>query len=79
MNINEKQQKVLFQKLGNDWYAFVEGEEETLFAKLPPHIDPRNHTFDIIQILKDQQKEKDSKHNDQRSPKRLQLLPPKNV
>ncbi len=43
--------EVLYQKLGSNWYAFVEIDQEIFFCAIPQHLDPRYHKISLSQIL----------------------------
>ncbi len=53
MNTETKffQSEILFQKLGNTWYAFTEVDGEFLFRALPQGLDPRKTKIEFTQIL----------------------------
>ena len=42
--------KTLFQKMGNDWYVFVEMLEEKIieFRKLPRNLNPKTMQYELI-------------------------------
>ncbi len=44
-------QRVLFQKLGNIWYAFAEINNQMHFVEIPHEIDPRDASFDFFQVM----------------------------
>jgi len=50
-NSNEKD--VLFQKLGDTWYAFSEANGEVIFSQLPPGIDPYNTKIELFEVVED--------------------------
>ncbi len=43
--------EVLYQKLGNTWYAFAEINGEVLFRALPQGMDPKTTQFDFMQVI----------------------------
>ncbi len=43
--------KVLYQKLGNTWYAFAEIDGEVLFRALPDGKNPETTKFEFTQIV----------------------------
>ena len=45
--------RVLFQKLGNSWYAFAESKEEIIYTKLDENIDPAVTPLEIFEILEE--------------------------
>ena len=46
--------KVLFQKLGNTWYAFSEvDQEEVIYTALPKGINPRVDSLELYEVLED--------------------------
>lgn len=49
-----KSNDVLFQKLGNNWYAFAEINNEFVYTLLPDGIDPRTTKMELYQIIEDQ-------------------------
>ncbi|MBL6989148.1 MAG: hypothetical protein ISR65_05195 [Bacteriovoracaceae bacterium] len=46
-----KESQVLFQKLGDTWYAFTELEQDIVYSALPAGVDPRSTKLDIIEII----------------------------
>jgi hypothetical protein len=43
---------VLFQKLGNTWYAFTESDEgEMIFTSLPHGVDPTQTSLEIHETI----------------------------
>lgn len=58
MQEKSKYQNVLFQKIGPEWYAITEGNDGMMFCKLPEGVNPHDHTFDIIEMLEDNQQQK---------------------
>ena len=47
--------EVLYQKLGNTWYAFAEVDGEMLFRALPEGLDPQTTKFEFMQVVDTQQ------------------------
>jgi len=45
--------EVLFQKLGNIWYAFTEVEGQVVYSALPQGIDPKTTKLELYQIIED--------------------------
>ena len=45
------QKDILFQKIVDRWYAFVELDGEVYSTVLPKGIDPRSSKFDLAQII----------------------------
>lgn len=43
--------KVLFQKLGNTWYAFSEVENDVIFSALPEGIDPKSSKLELYEVI----------------------------
>ncbi len=52
-NQNNQIKDVLFQKLGNSWYAFAEVNNEVVFSPLPEGIDPRNTKIELYSIIEE--------------------------
>lgn len=50
--------EVLFQKMGNTWFAFTEINGEMMFTALPAGIDPRKTKIDLQQIIEDAETQK---------------------
>lgn len=47
--------EILYQKIGNTWYAFTEVEGEFLFRALPHGVDPRKTQIEFTQVIPDQE------------------------
>lgn len=45
--------EVLFQKLGNTWYAFSEVKDDVIFSALPDGLDPRNAKMELYEVLEE--------------------------
>ena len=45
--------RVLFQKLGNTWYAFSEIQDEVIFSALPAGVDPRSAKVELYEVLEE--------------------------
>lgn len=43
--------EVLFQKLGNVWYAFSVVNDECIYSALPDGIDPRTTKLELIEVI----------------------------
>ena len=43
----EHEKDVLFQKLGDRWYAFTEINQEVVYCALPPGVDPQSQKFEL--------------------------------
>lgn len=43
--------EVLFQKLGNTWYAFSEVEGDVIYSTLPEGLDPRTTKLELFEII----------------------------
>ncbi len=50
---NAFESEVLFQKLGNTWYAFSEVKDEVIFSALPEGVDPRSSKVELFEVLED--------------------------
>jgi hypothetical protein len=48
---NSNEQDVLFQKLGETWYAFTEVKGEIIFSQLPPGIDPYKTKIELFEVV----------------------------
>lgn len=44
---------VLFQKLGNTWFAFTEINEELIYSALPQGLDPRSTKLELYDIIEE--------------------------
>lgn len=44
---------VLFQKLGNTWFAFTEVNEEMVYSPLPAGLDPRSTKLELYDIIEE--------------------------
>ena len=44
---------VLFQKLGNTWFAFCEINGETVYSALPQNVDPRSTNLELYHLIED--------------------------
>lgn len=44
---------VLFQKLGNTWFAFTEVNEELIYSPLPAGVDPRTTKLELFDIIEE--------------------------
>ena len=42
---------ILFQKMGQTWYAIAEIEGEVLYTALPPGVDPRKKNMEFYEVL----------------------------
>ena len=54
-SLDEK--KVLFQKLGGYWYAFVDidgKDEDVFYTRLPDNLDPIADKYEIYEILEEE-------------------------
>ncbi len=56
-----QEQEVLFQKLGNTWYAFTEISGEIIFSALPPGVNPYETEMELFEVVEDHLK-KVAKH-----------------
>ena len=45
--------RVLFQKLGNTWYAFAELGGEIVYSKLGENIDPAVTPMELFEVVED--------------------------
>lgn len=48
--------EVLFQKLGNTWYAFSHIDEEVVYSSLPEGLDPLTTRLELISVIEDHMK-----------------------
>lgn len=48
--------EVLFQKLGNTWYAFTEMNKEIIYSTLPEGMNPLTTKLELISIIEDHMK-----------------------
>lgn len=58
---------VLFQKLGKDWYAFTEINDDIIYSVLPDGVDPKSSSFELFEVI-DSHIKKVSKIKYKRSP-----------
>ena len=42
---------VLFQKLGNTWYAFSEIDDQIIYSALPKGMSPRTSKLELINVV----------------------------
>jgi len=49
---------VLYQKMGDTWYAFAEIDGEVLFRALPHGMNPKKTQIDFMQVIADQEEKK---------------------
>ena len=45
--------EVLFQKLGNTWFAFTEINDELIYSPLPTGLDPRTTKLELYDIIEE--------------------------
>ena len=50
---NTIESEVLFQKLGNVWYAFTEIDSEVVYSALPDGLDPRTTNLELYGLIED--------------------------
>lgn len=50
---NAFESEVLFQKLGNTWYAFSEVQNEVIFSALPAGLDPRADKVELYEVIEE--------------------------
>ncbi len=50
---NSVNTEVLFQQLGNTWYAFSEINNEVIYSALPEGIDPRTTKLELFDVIED--------------------------
>ena len=50
-NLETFESDVLFQKLGNTWYAFSEIDDEIIYSALPKGMSPRTSKLELINIV----------------------------
>jgi hypothetical protein len=53
--------EVLFQKLGNTWYAMAEVENDFIYSALPEGLDPRETKLELFEVI-EQHMQKVSDH-----------------
>ena len=56
-SLNEK--RVLFQRLGNYWYVFVDidgSDRDVFYTRLPDNLDPKVDEYEIYQVLEEEMK-----------------------
>ncbi len=54
-NIPQKngQHEVLFQKLGNTWFAFSEIDNSMIYSMLPDGVDPRSTKLELYHVIEE--------------------------
>lgn len=50
---NHYESDVLFQKLGNTWFAFTEVNQELIYSALPQGLDPRSTKLELYDIIEE--------------------------
>jgi hypothetical protein len=45
--------EVLFQKLGNTWYAMAEVENDFIYSALPEGLDPRETKLELFEVIEE--------------------------
>tara|TARA_Y100001958_G_C21180217_1_gene510243 strand:- start:174 stop:416 length:243 start_codon:yes stop_codon:yes gene_type:complete len=50
-NLETFESDVLFQKLGNTWYAFSEIDDEIIYSALPIGMSPRTSKLELINVV----------------------------
>lgn len=45
--------EILFQKLGNSWFAFTEINDDVIYSCLPDGMDPRKTKLELYEIIED--------------------------
>ena len=45
--------EVLFQKLGETWYAFSLVNDELIFSPLPEGVDPRDTKLELFEVIEE--------------------------
>ncbi|MEC8624078.1 MAG: hypothetical protein VXY34_04605 [Bdellovibrionota bacterium] len=50
-NLETFESDVLFQKLGNTWYAFSEIDDEIIYSALPKGMSPRTSKLELINVV----------------------------
>ncbi len=53
----DAKREVLFQKLGNTWYAFTEIDKEIFYTALPRGVNPHSGQIELYNII-EQESEK---------------------
>jgi len=51
--MNFKEQDVLFQKLGPNWFVFSEIDGEVVYSSLPKGLDPRTTKLELYDVIED--------------------------
>jgi len=52
-NSNHTEAEVLFQKLGDTWYAFTEIEENFVYSALPEGINPHTTKIELFEVIEE--------------------------
>ncbi len=51
--MENQNQDVLFQKIGNRWYVFAEVDGETVFTPMPEDVDPKTTKLELYHIIEE--------------------------
>jgi len=65
--MQHRESDVLFQKLGNTWYAFSEINNEIVYSALPEGIDPKSASLELFEIIEDHMVKISNINNNRRS------------
>lgn len=49
----QKDNEVLFQKLGNTWYAFTETNNDIVYSALPDGMSPHATKLELFEVIED--------------------------
>ena len=52
-NSTHNESEVLFQKLGDTWYAFTEIEEDFVYSALPDGINPHTTKIELFEVIEE--------------------------
>jgi hypothetical protein len=54
--MNQFENEVLFQKLGNTWYIFAEVDNQMIYSAMPEGMDPRTTKLELYNVIEEHMK-----------------------
>jgi len=51
MQNSTNQNEILFQKLGNTWYAFTEINNDVVYSALPDGVNPKTTKMELYHVI----------------------------
>ncbi len=55
--LNHNDSEVLFQKLGDTWYAFTEVNDSFVYSALPDGVNPHKTKIELFEIIEEHMEE----------------------